>query len=319
MINKLLKYTLATILLSMLFTSIFTGVKASTSVSLTVSNSPQATNTPEPTTNTTSPSGGFNCTDPKPSSAPTIFVAYSDSPYSIVINYTPVLNNISDYVIEYGTKTGEYKYAQGNISKNGNNEYKINYLIPSTKYYIRLRAGNGCATGDWSNEISANTKSVSIFKSDNTGKVTLDLPAVVETDTKPTSNTVVDKMVTTKSIEVPKTTTINISIRIVDKNNRPIVGAKVTLYSDPKVTYTDENGNAFFNGVETGQHRVVVDYEGFQSEQSVFLNSSYNDATITLQGESSKNVFQNKILIYLALGVLIIIIAIIFIKKNIKN
>lgn len=158
MINKLLKYNLTAILALMLFISTFARVKASTSVSLTVSNSPQATSSPTPTTSSTSPSGGFICNDTKPSSAPTIFIAYSDSPHSLIIKYIPVLSNLTKYAIEYGTESGKYLYALDNISPNASNDYKIDYLKSNTKYYIRLRAGNGCATGDWSNEISASTK-----------------------------------------------------------------------------------------------------------------------------------------------------------------
>lgn len=37
--------------------------------------------------------------------------------------------------------------------------YVVKHLTPNTTYYFRVRACNGCATGSWSSEISATTKS----------------------------------------------------------------------------------------------------------------------------------------------------------------
>lgn len=163
-------------------------ISATTTVNLTVSNdqeeetptvTPTPTLTPTPTitesssvtTSSSTTSNNFNlsCTDARPATSPNIYMAYSDSPDSIVISYTPVLNNVTEYVVEYGTKSDDYRYAQGDIKSNVSNEYRIGYLNSNTKYYIRLRAGNGCAVGDWSNEVSAKTKSseTGIFNTDD--------------------------------------------------------------------------------------------------------------------------------------------------------
>jgi len=36
-------------------------------------------------------------------------------------------------------------------------DYTINELAPNAKYYFKVRAGNGCATGSWSNWLAAKT------------------------------------------------------------------------------------------------------------------------------------------------------------------
>jgi hypothetical protein len=61
-------------------------------------------------------------------------------------------------VLEYGTKPGEYIYSSVNIGNANTWTYKVNHLSSNTKYYFRTRASNGCATGPWSNPISATTR-----------------------------------------------------------------------------------------------------------------------------------------------------------------
>ena len=36
--------------------------------------------------------------------------------------------------------------------------YLVTSLSPNTTYYFKIRAGNGCAPGNWSNEISTTTQ-----------------------------------------------------------------------------------------------------------------------------------------------------------------
>ena len=38
--------------------------------------------------------------------------------------------------------------------KSGAIPYTINYLNPATKYYFKVRANNGCMSGEWSNILS---------------------------------------------------------------------------------------------------------------------------------------------------------------------
>jgi hypothetical protein len=56
---------------------------------------------------------------------------------------------------------------------------------------------------------------------------------------------------------------------VVDKDGQPIAGAKVTLYSVPRVAYTDNTGVAEFTDVESGQHTAVVEYKKMSSQAQV--------------------------------------------------
>src|SRR5258708_21832886 len=43
------------------------------------------------------------------------------------------------------------------ITPSASMNFSVNSLSPNTTYYFKVRGGNGCATGAWSNEISATT------------------------------------------------------------------------------------------------------------------------------------------------------------------
>ncbi len=65
--------------------------------------------------------------------------------------------------MEYGTKSGDYPYGSTNIGGKGTRTYLVKSLSPNTTYYFKVRGGNGCATGTWSNEISTKTKGLVSF------------------------------------------------------------------------------------------------------------------------------------------------------------
>lgn len=60
-----------------------------------------------------------------------------------------------------------------------------------------------------------------------------------------------------------------VRVMVVDKDGQPIAGAKVTLYSVPRVAYTDNTGVAEFTDVESGQHTAVVEYKKMSSQAQV--------------------------------------------------
>jgi len=73
--------------------------------------------------------------------------------------FTPVNNAVDQYYIAYGFTEGDerfgVKFDKGYYD--GVIDYTINELAPNAKYYFKVRAGNGCATGSWSNWLAAKT------------------------------------------------------------------------------------------------------------------------------------------------------------------
>ncbi|RPJ69147.1 MAG: hypothetical protein EHM20_16705, partial [Alphaproteobacteria bacterium] len=123
-----------------------------------VTPSPVPTTTTSITSNSDS-SGIPVCTQEEPKGLSTwIYSAVSNSSSSVTIKFTNWQSPVDHFTLEYGTKSGEYKYSVDGISKDSTS-FLIEKLNANTSYYFRIRSGNGCAVGSWSNEISALTKS----------------------------------------------------------------------------------------------------------------------------------------------------------------
>jgi hypothetical protein len=78
---------------------------------------------------------------------------------SATLYFTPVNQNSDYYYIAYGTsKNAESHGTQfSQSSYPGVLNYTINHLKPGQRYYFKVRAGNGCSPGNWSNILSSKT------------------------------------------------------------------------------------------------------------------------------------------------------------------
>jgi hypothetical protein len=88
---------------------------------------------------------------------PALYSAAAQDDTSIVLSFGEAADPVDRYVLEFGTRSGEYPYGASNIGGRGTRTYLVQSLQPNTLYYFRVRGGNGCATGGWSNELSAKT------------------------------------------------------------------------------------------------------------------------------------------------------------------
>lgn len=150
-------------------------------------------------TTTSSNSGSSNdssttstaCTDQTPGvKAPWLYGAIAQDSGSILLYFTEAANPVNKYVLEYGTKSGDYPYGVQDMGVNsrGQMTYTVNSLSPGTTYYFKVRGGNGCATGTWSNEISATTKGIVSFNQLDFTNSQLQTVPVEKTQTTPTNN-----------------------------------------------------------------------------------------------------------------------------------
>ncbi len=97
------------------------------------------------------------CQEKAPTSAPIFYNAVSNTPTSIILYFYPPQGDYTNYMLEYGTTSNKYTYGNSNIGSKPMSSYTVTGLTPGTKYYFRVGANNGCATGGWGNEWSGAT------------------------------------------------------------------------------------------------------------------------------------------------------------------
>ncbi len=75
--------------------------------------------------------------------------------------FSPIANTKDFYISYSKNKNAEEHSVYANLNNIGVQSFTINLLNPNSKYYFKVRGVNGCAFGDWSNIMSANTSSFS--------------------------------------------------------------------------------------------------------------------------------------------------------------
>ncbi|PIY68823.1 hypothetical protein COY90_03865 [Candidatus Roizmanbacteria bacterium CG_4_10_14_0_8_um_filter_39_9] len=106
----------------------------------------------------TGPVSTPSCSSTPPYDRPSLFQA-DTTQNTTTLYFTPIKDNISYYYIAYGYKPGDIRFGVSFDygSYDGVIDYTINMLNSGTTYYYKVRGGNGCATGPWSNDIAATT------------------------------------------------------------------------------------------------------------------------------------------------------------------
>lgn len=129
----------------------------------TVNNSSCATPTPTPTSSSSSSSSSSTstpiCIDTAPTNNPNLF-QIDRAGSKATLYFAPVSNNLSYYYIAYGLYPGSEQYGVSFPAglSTGVGNYTVNDLNPNTTYYFKVRGGNGCAPGGWSNNKESNSK-----------------------------------------------------------------------------------------------------------------------------------------------------------------
>jgi len=123
---------------------------------------PVSTPTPTPTS---APGGGGGgavlgagvsavCSDTKPPGAPTLLQAIAGV-NSVQLIWSEGAEPISYYLVAFGLTSSSITYGNPNIGGAGTTSYTVSNLSGGSTYYFKVRAGNGCMPGDYSNELSA--------------------------------------------------------------------------------------------------------------------------------------------------------------------
>lgn len=97
------------------------------------------------------------CSNLAPPLSPNLFQISSTS-NSATLYFSPLLSNTDRYYIAYGlTQKAEDYGVEFKGSNNGVQAYTIQKLKSNTSYYFKVRAGNGCMPGNWSNILKTKT------------------------------------------------------------------------------------------------------------------------------------------------------------------
>lgn len=93
------------------------------------------------------------CNDPAPAGFPTI-TRIIPGINNATIYWEENSSPMTYYLIAFGTRSGEYVYGNPNIGGPGTKSYTVNNLSSDKTYYFKIRSGNGCSPGAFSNEVS---------------------------------------------------------------------------------------------------------------------------------------------------------------------
>lgn len=92
------------------------------------------------------------CVDAKPKNAPRLVSAVSREPNQVTLAWSRSEGPTTYYLVAYGLESGKMLYGNPNI---GNTDtFTVKGLSGNTTYYFKVRAGNHCMPGDFSNEIA---------------------------------------------------------------------------------------------------------------------------------------------------------------------
>lgn len=93
------------------------------------------------------------CNDNAPGSAPTLLSATASGANQITLTWAEASSPVTYYLVSYRTP-GDQQYGNPNIGGAGTTSYTVTNLSGGETYYFKVRAGNGCMPGVFSNELS---------------------------------------------------------------------------------------------------------------------------------------------------------------------
>ena len=94
------------------------------------------------------------CGDTKPGSAPSLLSAVSSGANQVTLTWSKATDPVTYYLVTFGTHPGEQLYGNPNVGGSDTTSYTVSHLSGGKNYYFKVRAGNGCKPGDYSNEVA---------------------------------------------------------------------------------------------------------------------------------------------------------------------
>lgn len=190
---------------------------------------------------------------PPGSKTPMIYAAIPISNKSLTLYFTEADKPFDRYYVQYGNEPGKYIYSGEFLAKEGMRTLTIGHLFPNRRYYFQIRAGNGCATGGWSNEFSANTI----------------LSSYLFAPVRSFSSAITPTPALVKEIDSIADKGYQLVIRVVNKKLQVISDTEVS--SGRLFGKTDDKGEVMFNSVPAGKYVVDVLYQEKKISKEISL------------------------------------------------
>ena len=102
--------------------------------------------------------------------------------------------------------------------------------------------------------------------------ITKYIPPVVEQLEETTPSNEEKTSETTKKPTTP-TQSKSLKIKVYNDTGEPIKGVTVEIHSDIRTGVTDENGEVYFENLETGLHTMIISYNEYRAEKKINLVS----------------------------------------------
>lgn len=271
----------------------------------------------------TSNSSSSVCSDQSPGpKTPTIYGAIPQDGDSVLLYFTPADRPVSRYILEYGSRPGQYPYSVLDLGQNSSAQmtFLVKSLSPKTKYYFRLRAANGCSVGPWSNLISSTTKSTILFKQLKAAQPVFQVSPpsgicmtytvkprdtlwniaksmlkngslyqnIIKENKKKYPSIVAGKLHVgwrlSLNCQSTKISDATLNLKLVNQKNQPLAKAKITLDGNHQPVITSDLGTIKLPHLSLGQHQLSITYSGYQTIESIFIpaNTTSIDHTLTL-------------------------------------
>ncbi len=239
------------------------------------------------------------CTQTAPATAPWLYGAVPTNSFSILLYFTDAADPVDHYALEYGYAPGDYRFSATDIGGKGMRTYTVSSLLPMTTYYFRVRGGNGCATGPWSNELSAKTSALAAPSLLTTPLQTHEL--LLQTDAVPTSSPVPSTKKT-----IPSSYTLN--LRILTTQQNPLVDANVAIDESDTIQTTDQKGLVQFENLSPGEHIVSIEYERQTTRSHISLAGENKEVSLDLIVETPTKKSPSNLVLPIGIGLLVLLI-----------
>jgi hypothetical protein len=253
-------------------------------------------------------------------SASWLYAAVPLSPTSIKLLFSSAEGPVDHYALQFGTASGDYTFGASRFGTGETREYLVESLSPGKTYYFRVRGGNGCATGPWSNEITAKTDITGLFRQLQPTDIQIE-----SQDREPNGETITDSPVSDRDdpagpgelrSPVPEEQ-YTLRVRVIDSQRKPVPNVAVQVAGSDIKGVTDRMGFTELASVPSGSQTIRITSQGYTGEQIVHLQGDQEQIQVDVTVQKTLN--YNTLFIYGLVGVTAVIIIIAIFRKLSKS